>query len=361
MKTLNKIISFFIIITLIVPLLADARAGARGGRSGGGSHSFGRDRSSGFGGGQSSGFGSFRNQGGYQSPPYHYRPQPAYAAPSMRSPSTFGSFFSGLTSGLLGAWLYNKLFHSESTSPASSATQNAEKPSTDQSTQSATPQKTEANATKEATNQGTPAPAKQQGGFLHIILLLAIVYLIWRLLKKRRKDNPYPDETKQFSSQGDSLPQHMNLNDFINLPKSNVPNQSPVSEADQRVFEDILIRIQEAWSRYDLADLKRFTTPEMLEYFSQIIRENQQQGITNVISQLKLSNQEVLDSWQEGNVMFARVALTWRAIDYSINKSLPSNDPGYLLDGNMNEPVVVTEVWTFRKDDKGWLLGEIQQ
>ncbi|MBA2655058.1 MAG: TIM44-like domain-containing protein [Gammaproteobacteria bacterium] len=317
MEMVKKIVSLVLIMSLLLPLLAEARAGSRPGGGGG----YRSSRSYQGGGGY-----NYRPRSDYRSSPYTPRPATAYPAAAARSSS--GSFLSGLASGVLGVWLYNKIF------------------------QPNTPQKTEATT---PTSQEQQAPA--QGGFLRTVLILLGAYLVWRLFRNRRRKNQDSNFRTNPDQEGSS-PRKMDIKDFLNLSKGSTPLAGSLTEQDQQSFETLLQRIQNAWSQYDISELQRLTTPEMLQNFSEIIRENQERNIKNYISQVKLLKQEVLDSWQEGADSMARVAMTWSAVDYAVD----SQSPDTLLDGDRTEPTVATEIWTFKKSDNGsWLLAEIQQ
>lgn len=321
MRTLNKLVSVVLIITLTFPLLADARAGRGGG----------------FGGG-------FRTRS-YQGGGYNYRPRSSYTRPSPSYPYTYPnrttsgstSFFSGLASGLLGAWLYNKMFSSNNS-------------------------QTIKNADADKTSANLPIPAKEQGGFLRVILILLVAFLAWRLYRNRRR-NAGDRNPRNIMDHNQSTPGRIKISDFMNLSKDHsAQNVIHLAPEDPMTFENILQKIQTAWSQYDLADLQRLTTPEMFQNFAEIIEDNIQQGITNYISQIKLMNQELLDAWQEGNAKYAKVSLTWSALDYAVHNNLSPNDPNYVFDGSTTEPTIATEIWTFRKEGSGtWLLAEIQQ
>lgn len=308
---LKKLISITLILAIFIPLLVDARAGGR------------------YGGGSSGGYRgtSYRSQGGG-----YYRPNPAYTAPaysgrSYANPpaarSSSGSFFSGMASGLLGAWLYNKMFHQDN--PTQSR----------QQTQQAQPQQAESS------------------GIWRIILILGVAFLAWRFIQRRRKDSTFfPSD--QSSMQKDSNPE--------NALKSPFQTLSPtMSNTDYAEFENIFRNVQEAWSQNNLISLQRLTTPEMYDYFASIIKDNQNQNISNHISDIKILALKPQDTWVENQLTYARVMITWSAIDYAVNNTFSSQDPNYLVAGSMDQPTVVTEVWTFRGDNGRWLLAGVQE
>jgi hypothetical protein len=292
----------------------------------------------------------------YQGGSYNYRPRTTspspYSAPSSpystqnypsstTSPyssqkSSSGSFLPALFSGALGSYIFNKVFNTNTANTQATTTQtSSQRPAT--------------------TNQ---VPEKSTGGFFRIILLLLVVFFIWRFLKKRRLKNYNQTAVRQDNTSYGTK----TLNDVINQIGTPAQANVNLSENDQREFGNILVNIQNAWSNGDLRQLKNMTTPEMFETFSQTLQENQRRGITNTVTQVKLLRQELQEAWQEGNTVLARVALTWSAIDFAIDRTVPENSPGYLIDGNKDQPTIATEVWTFKRDNNGpWILAEITQ
>ncbi len=347
---LKKILTITLIAIFILPLLAEARAGAHfggGGRSGGG-----------FSSGGGGGFSSYRSSGG-QFGNYNYRPRSTYSSPSspsyasprpyMNAPRSSGSsIFSGLASGLFGAWLYNKFFHSEN------AVQNKQQNQISQTSQTAP-------TTQPATQ---PATSKGGGGILHLILILAIFFIVWHFIKNRRKKNLDDSKSQYFSSEGSTTPTgKLDIDNSENFPREQSQQLiQNISQTDYGQFENVFTGIQNAWSQNDLPTLQRLTTPEMYNNFSSLAQENQQQNITNVIQQVKILSKKLQNAWQEGEYSYARVVVTWSAIDYAINNSLSPQDPGYLIDGSINEPSISTEIWIFQRRENGpWLLAEVQQ
>jgi predicted lipid-binding transport protein (Tim44 family) len=71
---------------------------------------------------------------------------------------------------------------------------------------------------------------------------------------------------------------------------------------------------------------------------------------------VKLLQGDVSEAWREGNVEYATVAIRYSAIDVMLDRNT-----GAVVEGNANEPVESTEIWTFTRVDGGdWLLAAIQ-
>lgn len=242
--------------------------------------------------------------------------------------------------GAWKAWLFNKMTgHNQTTTPAATTHQD----------------QTASNA------PASQVQDRQHGfGFFRLLLLLVAFYLIWKFIRRRRDQGPRPSS---FSAQN---PGHRKtLGDYISGTGVAANQTSPINMLNQQdydAFQSLLLKIQAAWSSYDMQTLQNLTTPEMYQSFTEIIQENQKQGIKNFISQVQLTNQALQDAWQEGENQYARVLLNWEAIDYAVNSTLPSDDPNYLVDGSMTMPRTATEIWTFERTSiHPWRLADIQQ
>jgi predicted lipid-binding transport protein (Tim44 family) len=127
--------------------------------------------------------------------------------------------------------------------------------------------------------------------------------------------------------------------------------------ADFGEFERLLAEVQKAWSAGDVGALRRHVTPEMLSYFSEQLSANASAGIENHVEDVKLEQGDLAESWREGNVDFATVAMRWSAVDYTLR-----TDSGAVVEGSKTARGDETEVWTFMRTSGGrWLLSAIQQ
>ena len=68
-----------------------------------------------------------------------------------------------------------------------------------------------------------------------------------------------------------------------------------------------------------MAGLRRFVTPEMLEYFSTGLSGTTSQDIANHVEDVVLLRAEVRESWTEEVTQYATVMLHWSARDYTVS------------------------------------------
>lgn len=135
-------------------------------------------------------------------------------------------------------------------------------------------------------------------------------------------------------------------------------NNAPLEilPADYEAFERLLGEVQGAWSNEDVAKLHALATPEMVSYFSKDLEENRGRNVVNKVTDVKLLQGDLAEAWREGDTDYATVALRFSLVDKTVDRG-----SGRLVAGG-EQPVEVTEVWTFARRHRGnWELSAIQQ
>jgi predicted lipid-binding transport protein (Tim44 family) len=129
-----------------------------------------------------------------------------------------------------------------------------------------------------------------------------------------------------------------------------------VAPADYDEFERVLVEVQAAWSRGDLASPRTNLTPEMLSYFSEGLTNLASHCLENHVEDVKLEQGDLSEAWREGGRDYATVAMRWSARDWT------EGPDGAVTEGDREAPSEATEVWTFVRAAGGrWLLSAIQQ
>ncbi|MCK1476269.1 Tim44 domain-containing protein [Bradyrhizobium sp. 197] len=135
-------------------------------------------------------------------------------------------------------------------------------------------------------------------------------------------------------------------------------NNAPleIKPADYEAFERLLGDVQAAWSNEDVAKLHTLATPEMVSYFEQDLGQNRGRNVVNKVSDVKLLQGDLAESWREGETDYATVALRFALTDKTLDRNT-----GAIVAGS-EQPGEATEVWTFaRRPGSGWELSAIQQ
>ena len=140
-------------------------------------------------------------------------------------------------------------------------------------------------------------------------------------------------------------------------PVSGPVDEIGIGQADLDLFEKLLGEVQTAYGAEDLGALRQKATPEMASYFAEELADNASRGTINRISDVRLLNGDIAESWREGEVDYATVAMHFSMLDVVEERAT-----GRVVEGDRTHPVEVTEIWTFRRArDGNWMLSAIQQ
>jgi predicted lipid-binding transport protein (Tim44 family) len=206
---------------------------------------------------------------------------------------------------------------------------------------------------------GFGALASALGFILQFVLVAALIYLAVGFIRSRSQ----PAMARTSEREAGRPPQRGMGNGQVFASNGSVPASiAPlkIGSDDFDSFEKLLGEIQTAYGREDVDKLAAVTTPEVLAQFSQDIADNAKQGVRNEISNVKLLQGDLSESWREGGSEYATVAMRFSLVDTTVDRST-----GSIVAGDRNCPTEATEFWTFRRDDRapadGWQLSAVQQ
>ncbi|MGU3577193.1 Tim44 domain-containing protein [Brucellaceae bacterium C25G] len=129
-----------------------------------------------------------------------------------------------------------------------------------------------------------------------------------------------------------------------------------VGQEELNRFEEMLSQIQVAYGKEDYAALRQLSTPEAMSYLAEELGEIASSGKRNSVSDIKLLQGDISESWSEGDKDYATVAMRYSSIDVMLDRV-----SGDVVEGNPNEATESTEVWTFVRQNGGeWKLSAIQ-
>jgi predicted lipid-binding transport protein (Tim44 family) len=129
-----------------------------------------------------------------------------------------------------------------------------------------------------------------------------------------------------------------------------------IKAEDYDAFERTLGEVQSAYSSEDVNKLGRLMTPEMLSYYAEELAANASRGVRNEISNVKMLQGDIAESWREGGDEYATVAMRYQQDD-----ALVDRNSGRVVEGS-GHPDEGVEYWTFRRAQGGpWMVSAIQQ
>jgi len=205
------------------------------------------------------------------------------------------------------------------------------------------------------------------GGFMSMIglvfqalLVVGLIYLVVSLFRKSRQQPAYAEQGYA-RSPVEMMPAAGGAGVSGGAAVSggagvlSAPLQ--IGDSDYAAFEKLLSAVQDAYSREDLSALRGLATPEMVSYFGDDLARNSQKGLVDSVTQVKLLQGDLAESWTESGSDYASVAMRFSFINAMIERA--SNR---VVSGDPNQVQEATEIWTFRRASGGtWMLSAIQQ
>lgn len=114
--------------------------------------------------------------------------------------------------------------------------------------------------------------------------------------------------------------------------------------------------IVEAFARGDTATLRPLLSDDLYDEFSAAIRDRLAAGTTLETTVEEMRSAEILEGRVEGRTAMVTVKFVTRQINVTRDAE------GEVVDGDQNQPVEVTDIWTFarntRSTDPNWTLIE---
>lgn len=258
-------------------------------------------------------------------------PQAASGPMTQPTPATSPSWWqrnpllAGIAGGLAGSWIGHMLF---------GATESSAK-----------------------TTDAEPESSSSSFGLILLLMMIGAGALYYFKRVRRTPAPVFTGLSQGTSARGSLLDISSNTSD-----KPTTDTVYTVTSEDKAIFQQRLTTIQSAWSTQDVAALRGAVTPEMLNYFSTALAEDNGRGVQNHVEGVELLKGDVREAWSEDDTDYATVDLHWNARDYTVSTTISRGEPGYLIEGSENTPTESSEVWTFmRVRDGQWVLSAIQQ
>lgn len=198
---------------------------------------------------------------------------------------------------------------------------------------------------------------------VQIALIAGVIFLAMRFFRGQRPATAGGPQGAAYQAQPGAQ-----RNDFGQMfgggsaaPRAPKPapgkNQLNTGIEDLQIFEKMLSRVQAAYSSENYAALRALTTPEVMGYLSEELATNATNGVKNQVSDVRLLQGDLAESWREGKDEYATVAMRYSSIDYTEDRNT-----GAVVEGDAKNETESTEIWTFKRSSGGdWLLSAIQE
>lgn len=191
---------------------------------------------------------------------------------------------------------------------------------------------------------------------LQIILIVVVARLIWSWWQRRNAGALATAGGPSLRDLGGSGDARGNSGHSHGGGSPMAGGDVAIVEDDFNTFERLLGEVQAAYSAEDLGKLRTLVTPEVLSYFAEELADNTSRGVVNQVSDVKLLQGDLSESWREGATDYATVAMRYSLVDATVERA-----SGNLVEGS-RDPQETTELWTFMRARSGnWILSAIQQ
>lgn len=205
------------------------------------------------------------------------------------------------------------------------------------------------------------------GGIFAMIVQIALIGgVIWLAMRFFR--SPRPATAGGPNAAAYQAQPNTQRNDFGQMfgggsaaPRAQKPapgkNQLNIGIDDLELFEQMLSRVQAAFASENYSALRALTTPEVMGYLSEELATNATNGVKNHVSDVKLLQGDLAESWREGKDEYATVAMRYSSVDYTADRNT-----GAVVEGDAENATESVEIWTFKRTSGGdWLLSAIQE
>lgn len=199
-------------------------------------------------------------------------------------------------------------------------------------------------------------------GIFDILLIGGILYLIYRMIKKRRESQPVIagnsyawQQTPEAAPVEQYQPPPTDAGAGISYIRQMDPSFSEERFSDQAM--DYFFKIQGAWTGRDLSTVSSLLTDEMSRNFRTEFDQMKQSGRINRLENIAVRTVDIVEAWQEQGSDFVTARIYANLLDYTTDES------GQLLEGSKTEPVKFEEFWTFTRPvgPNAWKLSGIDQ
>ena len=201
------------------------------------------------------------------------------------------------------------------------------------------------------------------GLLLQVALIVLAVRLIWGFFRNRQQANQ-PQMAAPAGYARAPAPEMAGGAMAAGQPQAMQPVEPQRVDAvgigpdDYTSFQGVLTDVMAAYSKEDIAGIRRVTTPDVAAQFIKELHDNQQKGLVNRIGQPQLLQGDLAESWYEDSTAYATVAMRFAMTDVTMERTT-----GKIVSGNASQTEETVEIWTFRRDGAGkpWMLCGQQQ
>jgi len=208
-------------------------------------------------------------------------------------------------------------------------------------------------------------------GLIEILLVGGILFLVYRMFKKRKEEESYAYERSGAAGYRQAAPATYDIPPAAEPQLSNQPTdidqglqhirQMDATFDESRFKEqvtDLFFKVQSAWGNRDLSIAAGVLADDMRRALQTDVDELRSKRQVNRIENIAVRNVEITEAWQESGQDYITVLFTANVLDYTVDEV-----SGAVVAGSKTEPVRFEEYWTVTRPvgNNTWRLSAINQ
>jgi len=207
-------------------------------------------------------------------------------------------------------------------------------------------------------------------GFGDLLLIMVILGIIYFVVKRFRARNTMQMSTAGAGSYSYSAPTPVPA---YASPALEASTEDPKLEGLRHIremdssfseksfkdlSEDIFFKIQGAWTKRDLSNVRNLLSPDMFNVFQQDMNRMVAEKQINRLENIAVREVEIVDAGQDRGEDFITARFYANLLDYTAD-----DKTGQVISGSSTDPVKFVEYWTFSRNvgEKNWVLSGISQ
>lgn len=205
-------------------------------------------------------------------------------------------------------------------------------------------------------------------GLFDILLIVGILYLIYRFVTRRRRENPiYQDSQYQRTYEAETMtpvsgygPSTAGDTGDVDAGLAYIRQMDP--NFDENRFRDqvmdMFFKIQGAWMNRDLSTAGGLLTDEMRRIIQEDVDTLIREKKINRLENIAVRDVDIVEAWQESGQDFITARMYANLLDYTTDDTT-----GQVISGSKTDPVKFEEYWTFTRNvgNNPWKLSAISQ
>src|SRR6185369_11598955 len=203
-------------------------------------------------------------------------------------------------------------------------------------------------------------------GLFDILLIGGILYLIFRMVRKKREEASVTPDVYRMENYREpapyqpATPTYTPAADDMAAGLAHIRQMDPTFD-EQRFTDmvmDIFFKIQGAWMNRDLGPVTGLLTQEMRRLFQEDVDRLLREHKVNRLENIAVRNVEISEVWQESGQDFITAMIYANLLDYTTDDA-----SGQVVEGSKTDPVKFEEYWTFTRSvgNNPWQLSAINQ